>query len=134
MSLKFTEELCITTMTNDAKFKEELTCRFKTDTGNLPNLAWSVKSLKKIAFQLAVFYQSIKCLSVKSTEKLSFMTLKTDAKFEKKNWLVVWKMLRGIWQIFTRVLESLKIETLTRFFCPKLKMYELKIYKGVILS
>ena len=39
MSLKFTEELCIMTMTNDAKFKAELTCRFKTDTGNLPNLA-----------------------------------------------------------------------------------------------
>ena len=72
------------TMTNDAKFKAELTCRFKTDTGNLPNLAWSVKSLKKIAFQLAVFYQSIKCLREKSTEKLSFMTLKTDAKLEKK--------------------------------------------------
>ena len=34
MTLKFTEELCVTTMKNNAKskkFKEELTCHFKTD-------------------------------------------------------------------------------------------------------
>ena len=32
MSLKFTVEVCIITMKNDAKFEEELTCRFKIDT------------------------------------------------------------------------------------------------------
>ena len=37
MSLKFTEELCVMTMKNDAKFEEELTCRFKTDMRNLSN-------------------------------------------------------------------------------------------------
>ena len=38
MSLKFTEELsCVMTMKNDAKFEEELTCRFKIDMGNLMN-------------------------------------------------------------------------------------------------
>ena len=42
------------------------------------------------------------------------------------------QMTWGIWQIFTGALESLKIETLMRSFCPKLKMYELKIYSGVI--
>ena len=31
MTLKFTEELCVMTMKNNAKFKEELTCHFKTD-------------------------------------------------------------------------------------------------------
>ena len=36
MSLTFTEEsLCVITMKNDAKFEEELTCRFKIDMGNL---------------------------------------------------------------------------------------------------
>ena len=29
MSLKFTEELCVTSMKNDAKFEEEMTCRSK---------------------------------------------------------------------------------------------------------
>ena len=34
MSLKFREEfLCVTTMKNDAKFEEELTCQVKTDIG-----------------------------------------------------------------------------------------------------
>ena len=31
MSFKFTVELCVMTMKNDAKFEEELTCRFKID-------------------------------------------------------------------------------------------------------
>ena len=35
MSLKFTEELCVMTMKNYAKFKEELTYHFKIDMGNL---------------------------------------------------------------------------------------------------
>ena len=34
MSLQFTEMLCIMTMKNDAKFEEELICRFKIDTKN----------------------------------------------------------------------------------------------------
>ena len=37
----------------------------------------------------------------------------------KKNWLVVWKMTWGIWQIFTRALESVKIGTFMGPFCPK---------------
>ena len=37
MSLKFTGELCVMTMKNDAKFEEELTCQFKIDMRNLTN-------------------------------------------------------------------------------------------------
>ena len=50
----------------------------------------------------------------------------------KENWLVLLKMTWGIWQIFTRVLESLKIGTLMGFFDPKKKVYELKIYRGAM--
>ena len=50
----------------------------------------------------------------------------------KKNWLLLSKMKWGIWEIFTRALEILKIGTLMGFFCPKLKMHELKIYLGVM--
>ena len=60
------------------------------------------------------------------------MTLKSDAKFEKKTWLVVWKMTWGIWQIFTRALESVKIGTLMGSFLSKVEIYELKIYRGVM--
>ena len=37
MSLKFTEELYVMTLKNDAKFEEELNCRFKIDMKNLTN-------------------------------------------------------------------------------------------------
>ena len=37
MALKFTEELCVMAMKNNANFKEELTCNFKTDVRNLTN-------------------------------------------------------------------------------------------------
>ena len=46
------------------------------------------------------------------------MTLKSDAKFEGKLASGLKKEIR-IWQIFTRVLESVKIGTLIRSFCPK---------------
>ena len=42
---------------------------------------------------------------------------------------MVWKITWGMWQTFTRALESHKIGTFVGFFCPKLKMYELKIYR-----
>ena len=37
MSLKFTGELYVMTMKNDAKFEEELTCQFKIDKRSLTN-------------------------------------------------------------------------------------------------
>ena len=37
MGLKFTGELCLMTMKNDAKTEEELTCRFKIDMRNFTN-------------------------------------------------------------------------------------------------
>ena len=37
MSLKFTKELCVMTMKNDTKLKEELTGRFKIDMRNFRN-------------------------------------------------------------------------------------------------
>ena len=49
MSLKFSEELCVMTVKNDAKFGEELTCHFKTDMTNLTNFDWSTRKSKKFA-------------------------------------------------------------------------------------
>ena len=49
MNLKFTEELCVMTMKNDAKFEEELTCRFKIDMRNLTNFDPSNEKSQKFA-------------------------------------------------------------------------------------
>ena len=43
-------------------------------------------------------------------------------------------MTWGIWQIFNRVLGSVKNGTLIGPFCPKYKMHELKVYRGVMCN
>ena len=47
MSLKFTGELCVMTMKNDAKFEEKLTCQLKIDMRNLTNFDPSTGQSKK---------------------------------------------------------------------------------------
>ena len=47
MSLKFTGELCVIRMKNDAKLEEEFTCQFKTDMGNLTNFDSSTQKSQK---------------------------------------------------------------------------------------
>ena len=49
MSFKFTVELCVMTMKNNAKFEEELTFHFKTDIRNLTNFDSTTQKPKKIA-------------------------------------------------------------------------------------
>ena len=57
MTLKFTEELCVMTMKNNAKFEEELTFYFKTDMRNLPNFdstTWKSKKKSSLICSLIV--------------------------------------------------------------------------------
>ena len=49
MTLKFTEELCVMTIKNKAKFVEELTFHFKTDIRKLTNIDSTSQKSKKIA-------------------------------------------------------------------------------------
>ena len=47
MTLTLTEELCVMTIKNNAKFEEELTWYFKTDMRNLTNFDLSTQKSKK---------------------------------------------------------------------------------------
>ena len=49
MTLKFTEELCVMTMKNNAKVEEELNFHFKTGMRNLTNFDSTTRKSKKIA-------------------------------------------------------------------------------------
>ena len=49
MSLKFTEELRLVTMKNDAKYEEELTCHLKINMRNLTNFDSNTPKSKKFA-------------------------------------------------------------------------------------
>ena len=59
------------------------------------------------------------------------MTLESDAKFEEKLTCGLENNMRNLAN-FHQSTESLKIRTLMGFFCPKLNIYELKIYRGVM--
>ena len=49
MSLKFTEESCLVTMKNDAKYEEELTCHLKIDMRYLTNFDSETPKSKQLA-------------------------------------------------------------------------------------
>ena len=49
MSSKFTGELCVMKMKNDAKIEEELTCKFKIDMRNLIHFDLSTQKSQKFA-------------------------------------------------------------------------------------
>ena len=59
MGLKFTGELCVMAMKNDAKIQEELACQFKIDMRILTNFDPSIWKSQKSAFQWAAFDKSI---------------------------------------------------------------------------
>ena len=49
MTIKFTDDLCVITIKNNATFEEELTCHFKTDMRNLTNFNLSTQKSEKNA-------------------------------------------------------------------------------------
>ena len=59
MSLKFTGELFVMTMKNDAKQEEKLTCFFKIDTRNLTNFDPSTQKSQKFALLWALFDKNV---------------------------------------------------------------------------
>ena len=60
------------------------------------------------------------------------MTLKIDAKFEGKLTCASKNDMRNLANFHQSTFESLKIGTFIGSFYPKQKMYELKIYRGVM--
>ena len=78
---------------NDTKIEGELI--FKIDMRNLTNFHPSTRKSKKFVL-IGSFDQSIYCLSYKSIEELSFMTLKRYANFEEKLTCGLKKDLRNL--------------------------------------
>ena len=70
------------TLKNDAKFEEELICRFKNDINNLTR---PLKSLKNRRFSGLLLNKVYNVLAKKNKEELCLMALKIDKKFLKEN-------------------------------------------------
>ena len=81
MTSKFTEELCVVTTKNNAKFEEELICHLKTNLRNLMNFDWSTQKLKKNAL-IGSFTKVYNVSAKNSTDELHLMALKVDVNFE----------------------------------------------------
>ena len=60
------------------------------------------------------------------------MTLNIDGKFEGKQTCAFKNDMRNLANFHQSTFKSLKIGTLIGSFYPKQKMYELKIYRGVL--
>ena len=102
----------------DTKLGEELTCRFKIDIKNLTNFDLSTQKSQIFSLSWTPFERIIYCLSLKGTVELSFMTLKSDAQFEEKLICCLKNDMRKLAN-FHQSTRSVKIKTLTGFFCPK---------------
>ena len=120
------------TMKNDAKFEIELTCLFKIDIRNLTNFDPSTLKISKICTLMGRSWPKYIMFQLKRYRGVMFDCTQDWYKVWRKTGLCFQKLTWGIWQIFTRALESLQIGTLMASLCLKLKMYELKIYRGVM--
>ena len=117
--LKNTEELSFMTLKSDTKLGEESTCCFKIDMRNLTNFDPEHLKVSKIFPFNGLFLSKVYIVWPKKVQRSYLSWHWRVIQNFKKNGLVVWKMTWGIWQVFTRALESVKIVTLMGFFCPK---------------
>ena len=88
--------------------------------------------VSKIYTFMGCFWPNYIMFELKKYRGVMFNCTQDWYKIWRKTGLCFQKFTWGIWQIFTRALESLQIGTLMAYFCLKLKMYELKIYWGVL--
>ena len=87
ISLKFTEGLCVMTMKNDAKFEEELTCRFKIEVFDE---FWPERSKVSKNFHFNVlFLKKVYNVSAKKVQRSYVWWHWRLMQILKENWLVL---------------------------------------------
>ena len=107
MSLKSTEEICVMTMKNDAKFEEKLTCCLENDMRNLANFHQSTQKCQNWNFDKILLSK----VENASAYNLHWSYVSWQSRMIQKlkgKWLVILKLTWRTSQILTRALESLK--------------------------
>ena len=88
----------------------------------MPRIWWILirvlKSLKKLHFDWSILWK-VYNVWPKKVQRSYISCHWRVCKVWKNNWLVVWKTIWGVWQIFIRTLENVKIGTSMGSFCPK---------------
>ena len=124
-SLKISEELCVMTLKDDAKFKEKLTCGLKDKVRNLVNFHGSGWKSENLLFDWILLSKAYIDLNEKNTEELCFMTLKNDAKFKENLTIGSKNNMRNLVD-FHRIIQKSKNFPSMDYFCPKYLRFELK--------
>ena len=89
-------------------------CGFKNSMRNWVNFHYSTQKSEKFYTDKLFLSKAYDVLTGKCQS--NYMPLISQNL--KENWLMAWKMTQGIWLIFMRAVESLKICTLIGSFCP----------------
>ena len=92
MSLKSTEELCVMTMKNDAKFEEELTCHFKIDMRNLMNFDPNTWKSQKFSFYNVLLLSKVYTVWAKKVQTSYLSWNWGGIQNLERNLLVIWKL------------------------------------------
>ena len=96
-------------------------------------LTQALKNIENLHFNGLLLTKAYNVWAKKRIEELCLMVLNIDAKFERKMTLCFQKWHEEFSKFSPEhMLESLKIWTFMGSIHPKLKMYGLKIYRGVL--
>ena len=119
MSYKLTEELQVMTLKNDEKFEIEMTCHFEIYMRNLTNFDPKHPKISKICTLMGWFWPKYIMFQLKKYRGVMFDCTQDWYKVWRKTGLCFQKLIWGIWQIFIRTLESVKIGIFMGSFWPK---------------
>ena len=109
MSLKFTEELCVKTMKNDAKFEKELTCHFKIDKRNLTNFDPSTQ-VSKICTLMGSFWTNYIMFELEKHRSYVWWQWRLMENL-KESWLMLSKMTWEFGKLSPEALKNPKFRT-----------------------
>ena len=94
-------------------------------------LTWALESLKNLQFNSLLLTKVYNVWAKKVQGSYVWWHWRLIQNLKEK-WLLLPKMTWGIWQIWTRALQGLKIRTFMGSFHQKWKLYDLKTYRGVM--
>ena len=118
MSLKSTEELCVMTLNNDAKFLREIDFSFQNWHEEFDKFWPEHSKMSNIFTLMGSFWPGYTMPELKKYRGVIFQNTEKWCKIWRKTdlWFRKWQ---GIWQIFTRTLKGPIIGSLMGFFYPK---------------
>ena len=96
--LKFTEELCIITMKNDAKFEEEMTCLFKIDNTIWRILTREFKCLKDLHFNGLPLIKVYRFWDKKVQKSYVWWHWRLTQNLKENQLVLIWQIFTG-WKI-----------------------------------